>query len=89
MAYIIDLAGVRSAEELHRRIRECLPCPEWYGNNLDALHDLLTSQGGEWQVTFLHPAELEETLPVYAASLRRLCRHAAAETPGLTVEFGE
>ena len=89
MNYTIDLAGVSTAGELHRRVRAVLPCPEWYGDNLDALYDLLTDQGSGWQVTFLHTAETDALLPVYMTSLRRLCRRAMAETPGLTIEFEE
>ena len=45
MEFTIDLAGAAVPAELHRRIRDVLPCPEWYGDNLDALYDLLTEQG--------------------------------------------
>ena len=89
MEFTIDLAGAAVPAELHRRIRDVLPCPEWYGDNLDALYDLLTEQGSGWQVTFLHTEETDTLLPAYMASLRRLCRRAMAETPGLTVEFEE
>ena len=51
--------------------------------------DLLTEQGSGWQVTFLHTEETDTLLPAYMASLRRLCRRAMAETPGLTVDFQE
>lgn len=89
MDFTIDLAGVTTPAELHRRIRVVLPCPAWYGNNLDALYDLLTEQGSGWHITFLRTAETDALLPAYTASLRRLCRRAMAETPGLIVEFTE
>ena len=89
MDFVIDLSGAAAPGKLHRRVRESLPCPEWYGDNLDALYDLLTDQGSSWQVTFLHTAETDALLPVYMTSLRRLCRRAMAETPGLTIEFEE
>ena len=89
MEFTIDLAGAAVPAELHRRIRDVLPCPEWYGDNLDALYDLLTDQGSGWRVTFLCTEETESLLPAYMSSLRRLCRRAMAETPGLTVEFEE
>ena len=89
MEFTIDLAGAAVPAELHRRIRDVLPCPEWYGDNLDALYDLLTDQGGGWHVTFRGTAETDTLLPAYMASLRRLCIRAMAETPGLTVEFEE
>ena len=89
MDFAIDLAGVATAAELHRRVRVVLPCPEWYGDNLDALYDLLTDQGSGWRVTFLCTEEMESLLPAYMASLRRLCIRAMAETPGLQIGFEE
>ena len=50
--YLIDLWDISSQEEFHEKIREGLPVPEYYGNNLDALHDVLTSlEEGEIVVT--------------------------------------
>ena len=41
-SYYIDLTGVENRTELHDRIEQGLPVPEWYGRNLDALYDCLT-----------------------------------------------
>ncbi|MDY3281090.1 barstar family protein [Dysosmobacter sp.] len=89
MDFTIDLAGVATPAELHRRVRAALPCPAWYGDNLDALYDLLTDQGSGWRITFLRTAETDTMLPAYTASLRRLCARAMAETPGLQIGFEE
>jgi ribonuclease inhibitor len=43
MEYIIDCAAIHSKEEFHRILAETLHFPAHYGNNLDALHDCLTS----------------------------------------------
>ena len=40
--YIIDLTGTEDRAQLHDRIEQGLPLPEWYGRNLDALYDVLT-----------------------------------------------
>jgi len=39
---MIDCTGVAENEALHRLFAKTLHFPEWYGNNLDALYDLLT-----------------------------------------------
>ena len=39
---VLDLTGVASREEFHRRVRDVFGLPQYYGNNLDALHDCLT-----------------------------------------------
>ena len=39
---IINGAAVTSMADIHRILAEELAFPEWYGGNLDALHDCLT-----------------------------------------------
>lgn len=39
----IDLFGLKGKEELHKRLAEGFSFPAYYGANLDALYDLLTS----------------------------------------------
>lgn len=78
MIYDVDLTGVRSPAKFHRRIREVLPVPDWYGDNLDALHDILTERK-DWTVHFYNAKELREERPRYVASLERLCRECGGE----------
>ena len=40
---IIDLTYPNDRETLHSYLKEKLSLPSYYGNNLDALHDCLTS----------------------------------------------
>ena len=87
--YIIDLAGADSREELHDRIEEGLPVPEWYGRNLDALYDILTEPefGGDCLIRFTGCEDLRENMPRYLAAMKQMCRAAGEENPGLTVLF--
>lgn len=39
---IIDFSECKYPLDLHNEIKEKLELPEWYGNNLDALWDMLT-----------------------------------------------
>ena len=39
---VIDFSKCKYPMQLHNEIREKLELPEWYGNNLDALWDMLT-----------------------------------------------
>lgn len=78
MVYEIDLIGVESAAALHARIREILPVPEWYGNNLDALYDVLT-EPRTWDVVFKNMNELRAAVPKYTAVLERLCEECGVK----------
>lgn len=86
MAYTIDLTGVENREQLHARLRETLELPAWYGNNLDALHDVLT-EGGERELVFRNADAAAEEMRAYIARLRGMLEETAAETPGLTVRW--
>ena len=39
---VIDFSKCKYSMDLHNEIRKKLELPEWYGNNLDALWDMLT-----------------------------------------------
>lgn len=39
---VIDFSECKYPLDLHNEIRKKLELPEWYGNNLDALWDMLT-----------------------------------------------
>lgn len=41
MRIILDASKLTSKEESHAYLKEVLGLPEYYGNNLDALHDCL------------------------------------------------
>ncbi len=43
----VDLAGVRTKGELLARLAERLRFPEWFGDNWDALNDVLAEQAWE------------------------------------------
>ena len=44
MEYTIDCRQINSRAELHRALAQALSFPDWYGHNLDALHDMLTAR---------------------------------------------
>ena len=83
--YIIDLENVYSADELHVVVRRTLPLPEHYGNNLDALYDVLTEWTKNCEIRFIHTDEAEAAMPKYMRALRRLCEEVRDENPHVDV----
>lgn len=81
MTVEIDLTGVTTPKELHEKVRQVLQLPGWYGNNLDALFDVLSAQP-KLSVCFVCAAQLRAAAPRYAAALERMCADLAADTPG-------
>ncbi len=88
--YYIDLTGVERRAQLHDRILDRLPVPEWYGRNLDALYDVLTEPGfggGNCHICFTGCAKPKESMPRYMAAMQHMCLAACEKKEGLTVEF--
>lgn len=81
MTYEIDLTGVASRSELHERLREALPLPAWYGNNLDALRDALGDMPGPLEIIFRNAAGAGEGMEDYLRALRRLGVDLMLERP--------
>ena len=84
---IIDGNTVASMEDVHKTLAQQLNFPEWYGGNLDALHDCLTDLHDDVDVSVVHADTLLETLgPAYV----RLCRvlsDVAEENPYLKLHL--
>ena len=79
----INCATVGSMAELHDLLARELNFPEWYGRNLDALHDCLTAICQETKITFLHfPA-----LPFRSAGLLNVLRDSESENEKLEISL--
>ena len=85
--YTRDLKDIFNADELHRAIRRTLPVPTHYGNNLDALYDVLTDWTEEVTVQLLNMDEAEVTMPKYMKALRRMCQDVQEEKENITILF--
>lgn len=78
---IIDCTSIRSREDLHRLFAEALGFPSHYGNNLDALHDCLTSLTGKVRLENWETAE--EALGRYGIAARKAITAAVLENTAL------
>ncbi len=82
---VIDCREMTGREEAHRCLAEKLSFPGWYGKNLDALYDMLTSTP-PLRLVFICSEALEQLGP-YGARLRETVLDAAKASPVLEAEF--
>ena len=78
---VIDCTQIKTREDLHRIFRETLGFPEWYGSNLDALHDCLTEMSGK--VRLLDWEVAEAKLGIYGEKAKKVIAAAALHNDDL------
>ncbi len=85
----IDLADLKDKKQLHDKIRKSIAPIPYEGNNMDALHDVLTEYAGLPVLRFYNAGVPEGEMSEYIVRLRRVCRDAMMENPQLKVIFEE
>ena len=89
MKYVfLDGENIDSTADLHRIFAETLEFPEYYGKNLDALHDALTDIAEPVTVVVVNTAALEENLGRRRKGFLRLMEDLAKEKPGFRFFYG-
>lgn len=83
----IDCRGFVPRSDLHNAFSRALSFPDWYGNNLDALHDQLTSICEDTHLLLLHWEDAQTALGRYACGAKLAILDAEEENPFLTVSF--
>lgn len=81
--YFINFSTVTDSDSLQDRLQACLPLPDYYGRNWDALYDCLTDMGPA--VITLSGLKWLEPLGKAAELLPRVFRDAAEENKNLTL----
>ena len=89
MRFILDGGSVGSRQALHQTLAAGLRFPDWYGGNLDALHDCLTDVGEPTELVIRNGRALDEAMGDQVAALRRVLADCAAETEWFSVVWEE
>ena len=87
MHYIIDCRLMTDKASAHAYLKDVLSFPAYYGNNLDALYDVLTERNSPFLITIEHTDALKSSLSEYGAALLETFSDAAENNPNLTVIF--
>lgn len=82
---VIDLAGMRTPEQIHPYIAAQMGLPDYYGKNLDALFDCLT-EIAEPTCIGVYNMDVSQA---YMLGLADVLRDADADNPNLCVIFAQ
>ncbi len=84
---LIDGSEITSRENAHAQLFAKLSFPDYYGGNLDALHDCLTGINEPTHIILEHCDDVLLSLGSYGAALLRVLNVSSTENDYLTVSF--
>ncbi len=83
---VLPAGGWLSKESAHDALQKALSAPAYYGRNLDALSDVLTSLN-DVCIVVTHCATLRQNLPGYGDKLLNVFASASEENPAIWVKL--
>ena len=84
---VLNLTQFEEKISLHRYLKETLGFPFYYGANLDALHDELSSETNDLAILVRLPAAPVGKMADYLPRMRRVFEDAVKENYHLQVRF--
>lgn len=87
MKLALDGHNITSLQQLHREIAQQLELPDYYGENLDALWDVLTEWSEPLEVTVQNSSALLYRLGEESGSVLQLLQEAEEENAAITVNI--
>ena len=85
---VIDLSRIASKESFHRILQIHLDLPEYYGSNLDALHDCLTEAPGA-RLVFINAGDLRPGMKRYFSSVKKMLEDIEDQKEGFEYAWSE
>ncbi|SFH76056.1 barstar family protein [Pisciglobus halotolerans] len=82
---LLDGREMTDRNTLHTYLKEKLFLPDYYGKNLDALYDCLTSDFSEKKILLVHTTEMQENLGNGGQALLNVFKTAAKENQALHI----
>ena len=87
MQVIIDGRKMTDKQTLHAYLKEQCKFPDYYGNNLDALYDVLTDRQEPLEIRLEYAQDLKEILCGYGEAFIETLEDAAASCQNIQVEI--
>lgn len=86
---VITAEEATTRAEFHNVIAQKLSFPDYYGENLDALHDCLTDICSDTTIRIVGFEKMRDNLGNFAKSLSRVLKASADENPKLSIIIEE
>ena len=83
----LDGAQMTSKKVAHEYLKKKLMLPDYYGENLDALWDCLSTDFSPKRIIFVNPEQMHENLSDYGDSILKLFAEIAEQNKATKVIF--
>lgn len=84
--FVIDGSKMTNRQEAYQELKKALEAPDYMGNNLDALYDVLTEMRGE--IVLTHACVMLNSLRKFGLSLLEVFYDAAGDNRYITFTLG-
>ena len=85
----LDCRKMTDRQAAHAYLKQELRFPDYYGNNLDALYDLMTDREEETVLVLGYWRQLSALLGDYGVSLLETLRQASEDNPSVEIVLAE
>ena len=89
MTVELDCRNIRNIKALHTYLAFEMRYPDWYGKNLDALHDMLTSESDTVTLVCRISSALPEEMKEYWKRMEQVMEDSSRENPRFTYKIVE
>ncbi|WP_314795007.1 barstar family protein [Eggerthia catenaformis] len=87
MDYIVDLKNVCDEKEFHQALT--IPLPDYYGNNLDALYDVMTSYDKPVKIIFINTCRFKKKNEEFVSLFLNMCDDVTKTNENIEIFFCE
>lgn len=81
----LDCAQLIDRKQTHDYLKIKFGFPDYYGRNLDALYDLLSSSDAAYEISVINREVIEANLGGYGSALLAAIEEAAEDNPKVTL----
>lgn len=87
MKLMLDGQNLANRQQIHQEIARQLELPDYYGENLDALWDVLTEWSEPLEISVQNSSALLHRLGEESAAILQLFQEAAEENAVISIEI--
>lgn len=87
MDFILDCSKMYSVSEIHTQLIKTLPLPEYYGRNLDALWDVLSTFKGPARIILENYNQTPKSTKPYIDTMIKMIKRLSEKRENINLEI--